>query len=64
MKNLENEKVNIVIQINGKKREILSVKKDLTENELLNLVNSNERIKSFMIDKNNKKIFVQIKLLT
>ena len=61
---LENEKVNIVIQINGKKREILSVKKDLTENELLNLVNSNERIKSFMIDKKiTKKIFVPNKII-
>ena len=61
---LENEKINIVIQINGKKREILSVKKDLTENEILNLVNSNERIKNFMINKKiTKKIFVPNKII-
>ena len=47
------------------KREKYLVKKDLTENELLNLVNSNERIKSFMIDKKiTKKYLFQIKLLT
>ena len=61
---LENDKINIVIQINGKKREILSVKKDLTENEILNLVNSSERIKNFMINKKvTKKIFVPNKII-
>ena len=34
---LENEKVNFVIQINGKKRAILNVKKDIEENDLLEI---------------------------
>ena len=35
---LKDETVNLVIQINGKKRDILSVKKDINENELLKMV--------------------------
>ena len=61
---LENENVTIVIQINGKKRDILNVKKDTNENDLLNMVNSNEKIKKFIIDKKIvKKIFVPNKII-
>ena len=61
---LKNETVNLVIQINGKKRDILSVKKDINENELLKMVNSNEKIKNFIINKKiMKKIFVPNKII-
>ena len=61
---LKNETVNLVIQINGKKRDILSVKKDINENELLKMVNSNEKIKNFIMNKKiMKKIFVPNKII-
>ena len=61
---MKNETVNLVIQINGKKRDILIVKKDINENELLKMVNSNEKIKNFIINKKiMKKIFVPNKII-
>ena len=61
---LKNETVNLVIQVNGKKRDILIVKKDINENELLKMVNSNEKIKNFIINKKiMKKIFVPNKII-
>jgi len=61
---LRNETVNLVIQINGKKRDILSVKKDINENELLKMLNSNEKIKNFILNKKiMKKIFVPNKII-
>ena len=61
---LKDETVNLVIQINGKKRDILSVKKDINENELLKMVNSNEKIKNFILNKKiMKKIFVPNKII-
>ena len=61
---LKNETVNLVVQINGKKRDILIVKKDINENELLKMVNSNEKIKNFIINKKiMKRIFVPNKII-
>ena len=61
---LEEEKVNIVIQINGKKREVINVKKDTSENEILTMIKNNNKIQSFTENKEIvKKIFVQNKIL-
>ena len=61
---LEEEKVNIVIQINGKKREVINVKKDTSENEILTMIKNNNKIQSFIENKEIvKKIFVQNKIL-
>jgi leucyl-tRNA synthetase len=61
---LENEKVNIVVQINGKKREIYNVKKNITENELLNIINNDEKINNFIMNKEIiKKIFVPNRII-
>ncbi len=61
---LDNEEVNIVIQINGKKRDILKVKRDTNENDLLKLINNNIKIKKFILDKKvMKKIFVPNKII-
>ena len=61
---LDDEKVNIVIQINGKKREIIKVKKDTSEKEILTLIKKNDKIQNFIKNKEIiKRIFVLNKIL-
>ncbi len=61
---LESEKINIVIQINGKKREIIEVQKNTNEEEILKIINSNEKLSNY-INKNEiiKKIFVPNRIM-
>ena len=61
---LEDEKINIVVQINGKKREMINVERNINENKLLKILESNERIKKFMVKKEiKKKIFVPNRII-
>ncbi len=61
---LDNEEVKFVIQINGRKRAILNVKKDISENELLKLAKDNNIIDKYLSNaKINKVIFVQNRLI-
>ena len=63
-KYLENEEVNFVVQINGKKRAILNVKKNIEEKELLEIIQNEGKIEKFFKQKNiNKVIFVKNKLI-
>ncbi len=63
-KYLEEENIHIVIQINGKKREVLKIKKNTLENKVLEIVNNNDRIINYIKDKKIiKKIFVPNKIL-
>ena len=55
---LENEKINFVIQINGKKRLILNVKKDITEKEILELVKKDKITNKHLDEKSNKKNYI------
>ena len=61
---LIDENINLVVQINGKKREVLKIKKDIKENEVLKIINSNDRILNYIKDKKIiKKIFVPNKII-
>ena len=61
---LDEEKVNIVIQINGKKREIIKVKKDTDEKEILTLIKKNDKIQNFIKNREVvRKVFVLNKIL-
>ena len=61
---VEENETKIVIQINGKKREILSCKKGLDEEDISNLIMENEKLKKLIIDKKiKKKIFIKDKLI-
>ena len=61
---MEEEKVNIVIQINGKKREVVNVKKDINERDILKIIKNNDKVQSFIQNKEIvKKIFVPNKIL-
>ena len=49
---------NIVVQINGKKRDLLNVDKSLEEKEILKLINKNEKINKFLEIKKLRKLFM------
>jgi leucyl-tRNA synthetase len=58
------EDINFVVQINGKKRTILKVKRDIVEKEILEIINLNLEIGKFLKDQTIKKsIFVPNKLI-
>ena len=63
IKILMDENINLVVQINGKKREVLKIKRDIKEEEVLNIIHDNDRIQNYIKDKKIiKKYLYQIKL--
>ena len=63
-KMLENQTINFVIQINGKKKEIIKVKKDIDEKTIMELIKKDAKmIKSFNNKKINKVFFVKNRLI-
>ena len=57
------EKINLVIQINGKMRDVITVRKGLPEEEIKQLAFASEKIKKHILEKPVKKIiFVKDKL--
>ncbi len=61
---LDTAEVKFVIQVNGKKRAILNVKKDISENDLLKLAKENKSVDKYLNNVEiNKVIFVQNRLL-
>ena len=58
------EDINFVVQINGKKRAILNVKRDVVEKEILEIIRVNLEIEKFLKDQTIKKsIFVPNRLI-
>jgi leucyl-tRNA synthetase len=58
------EEVNLVIQINGKMRDVLKVKRGILENEALNLALQSKKVQNFLKGQNPKKvIYLQNKIL-
>ena len=63
-KYLEEEFVNIVIQINGKKRNLIKCKKDIEEGNLIEIVNENKDLKKYFENKEIiKHIYVKNKII-
>ena len=61
---IEENETNFVIQINGKKRGIINKSKNISENDLLNLVKNDNKINKYLDNKKIKKtIFVPKKLI-
>ena len=61
---LKEKFINIVIQVNGKKRGIIKTEPDISEENLLQIVNNDEKIVKHL--NNNiikKKIYIKNKLL-
>jgi leucyl-tRNA synthetase len=63
-KYLEEEFVNIVVQINGKKRNLIKCKKDIEEDELIKIINVNKDLKKYFENKEIiKHIYVKNKII-
>ena len=61
---LENDLNKIIIQINGKKREILSSSKSFSESELINETKKITSLQKFLVGKQIKKtIYIKDKLI-
>ena len=61
---LDTGEVKFVIQINGRKRAILNVRKDISENEILKLAKDEKTIDRYLNNAEiNKVIFVQNRLI-
>ena len=58
------EKINFVVQINGKKRAILNIKRDAIESDILEIIKINQEIEKFFKDQKLKRvIFVPNRLI-
>ncbi len=58
------EKVNFIIQINGKTRSVINLDKNISEKSLLIIINENDKLKTYVKNKNIKKtIFIKNKLI-
>ena len=56
--------LNIVVQINGKKRDLINTDKSLSEEEILKLIRKSEKINKFLDNNEIKKtIYVKDKLI-
>ena len=61
---IEETNVNVVIQINGKKRSILNTKKGTKQDQLLELAKRDKMVEKYLENKNiNKVIFVKNRLI-
>ena len=61
---LDEDKVNIVVQINGKKRALLNVKKNISETDLLEFIKKDNITEKYINNtKINKVIYVQNRLI-
>ena len=58
------DKINIVIQINGKKRGLIESKPGISEDNLFEIITKDEKLNKYLIDKKiNKRIYIKDKLL-
>ena len=64
LKIFENTKINLVIQVNGKTRDVITIKKDLNEKEIYELIKENSKARKYIIDKKiTRTIFVKNKII-
>ena len=63
-KYFENENINLVIQINGKKRDVIEIEKDTSEDTIMNIIKNNEKLRNHIMGKEIiKKILVPNKII-
>ena len=61
---LREEIIKIVIQINGKKRGLINTEPDISEDDLIKLINRDKSINKYIEGKNiKKKIYIKNKIL-
>ena len=60
----QDDQVNIVIQINGKKRGLLITEQDIDEHKIIEKITKDEKLNKYILKKNiKKKIFIKNKLI-
>ena len=53
-----------VVQINGKKREVFEIERDLSEDKVLEIIFQNQNVNKYLLNKEiKKKIFVSNRLM-
>jgi len=63
-KKLISEKINMVIQVNGKKRSIINCKKEISEDSLIKLIKDDKKLDKFIKNKKIvRSIFIKNKLI-
>ena len=63
-KYLKTKKINIVVQINGKKRSLITIEKSLEEKDLIEKIKETKELQKFLEEKNIiKSIFIKDKLI-
>ena len=61
---LKDDQVNIVVQINGKKRGLINVNRDMSVNDLFTLIKEEKNLNKYLENKEQKKIiFVQNRII-
>jgi len=61
---LKDEKINIVVQINGKKRDLINTEPNMSEENLLELINKNESLSKYLQNqKIKRKIYIKDRLI-
>ena len=61
---LKDNQVNIVVQINGKKRGLINVERDISENDLFSLIKKEKNLNKYLEKKEQKKIiFIQNRII-
>ena len=61
---IEEDFVNIVVQINGKKRELINTKPNMSEENLFEIINKNETLSKYLQNqKIKRKIYIKDKLI-
>ena len=61
---LEQKTVNIVVQVNGKKRGLIKCEKDILEKDIIKIINGTDEINKYLNEKKiQKKIYVQNKII-
>ena len=61
---IEKSKINLVIQVNGKTRDVINVKRNLTEQQVRSLVKNSTKANRHLTNKNIKKtVFVKNKII-
>ena len=61
---LKDDQVNIVVQINGKKRGLINVERDISENNLFSLIKKEKKLNKYLENKGEKKIiFIQNRII-
>ena len=61
---LDNKKISLVVQVNGKKKEILNVNRDMKEDEIMELINKNDKLRSIIQSKKiQRKIYIPNRII-